>query len=146
MAELLTLFDLYKAVGEHLAGTRIILKFQQPGRPDADGQLTRLLDNRALIEVIPYRGEDRTLKIFLHELAHIRLHWKDLQAIEPSKALAAAPGTLTPGGDLAKYPTQENQADALADKWLQYANEHRNRNNDAGPLENKLLALLEMTP
>ena len=57
--ELNSLFDLYRAVAEKLAGRKVFLKFQQPSRPDANGQLTRLQDGRALIEINPNRGFDR---------------------------------------------------------------------------------------
>jgi Zn-dependent peptidase ImmA (M78 family) len=138
-----SLFDLFAAVGEHLSGRRIVLRFQQPSSRDADGMLTRLDNGRALIDVNPRATDDRQLYCFLHELAHAKLHWNELGTMDEGKATARLLHDPTPASK--EYPRQESQADTLANEWLRYAEIHYHKYYPGSELECKLWALLEMT-
>jgi hypothetical protein len=145
MAEPQTLFDLYKRTGEHLAGRRLILRFQppnikaEPGRRIL-GSMSPLSDGRALIDILPGLGAESELETFLHELAHIPLHFGELAARPPAQAMAIYAEPVTTACPPATKTKQESEADTLAAQWLDYAKSHAERSD----LESRLWALLKM--
>ena len=115
-----TMFDLYKAVSEKLSGRKIILRFVQPSRSDADGQVTRLANGQALVEINPNVEADKEFFNFLHELAHLKLHWDTLVVSEPRKAMSLRPRSVSKPKNYVE-DNREGEANIQASLWKRYA-------------------------
>ena len=115
-----TLFDLYKVVGAKLSGRKIILRFVQPSRSDADGQVTRLTTGQALVEINPNVEADKEFFNFLHEIAHLKLHWDTLVVSEPRKAMSLLPKSVSRPKNYVE-DNREGEANIQASLWNRYA-------------------------
>ena len=119
MSEIRTVFDLMRVLGNRLAGRSCVIRMQEPATTNSYGTMQVRPDGVPEIHISPGLGP-QTIKTFLHELAHVRLHYKQ---IKPSHIHTAAPRTVTVRKE-AKRPIWESQADALRDEWLAYGKRH----------------------
>ena len=74
--------------------------------------------DRAIIHLSPDTPEGEQVDTFLHEVAHVKLHWQTL----PDRAATRRPGgrRFTPGEAMlrkALVKVQEDEADAAAGRW-----------------------------
>ena len=138
------LFGLLQSVARHLSGwDRVDLWLDQPYNQKAAGVCFMDQDTgRPVIMVKPALWElnkKRFLRVFLHEVAHAKLH---AASLKPGKGRATRPvysdtfkGRLL---DLA-YDINELQAETLAAGWFDYA-----ETTAPGSITERLLALMRI--
>ncbi len=121
---------LYSRVAPHLAGREVILEWCPPILPGARG-LTLRGGDKALIQIDPDIDREQRLETFLHECAHVRLHFDGLAEksafdsvpeVRASKGKYAAPDWLMDQRRAAANK-REHEAWAQAEKWLALAGE-----------------------
>jgi hypothetical protein len=137
-----TIYDLFVAVGEKLAGRKIALRFQAPSRKNAAAQMTKMDNGQALIDVCPDYDDEKQLFLFLHECAHARLHWLKMGTLTPGLALSrpAYSQDVMPIKNRPDYQQEEEEANAQAKGWMKIARRHAEE--FTGPeLESRLWAL-----
>jgi hypothetical protein len=121
MAE--TLNSLARDAARRLIGRDIRLEHRAPGIAGRDGQALKTARG-PVIQICPY-CED-WLSVFLHELAHVKLHYdrlpgEALQALPPQGKNLTGIERLTSSRTHPVINRQEAEADALAARWLAYA-------------------------
>ncbi len=82
--------ELFERVAAHLSGRPVVFRWQEPVWNFASGAAYKSLSNDAIIDVNP--GATSTIYTFLHEVAHVRVHWGE---IVPSYIWHAPPGSQT---------------------------------------------------
>ena len=105
---------LYQAVGCHLAGREIDLKIK-PTLTGGPGCMYINSRGIPVIEIDPDLSEEKSLWVFLHELAHVVLHAGEMP--ENPIAEVSQPGTFKAIHDSG----EEDQTDGLAVTWLNYS-------------------------
>lgn len=136
-----TVYDLMLAAAKHLTGKDIVLRFQEPVYKEFIACTMTNPKGRTVIDLSPAlfgRGETE-LKVFLHELAHARLH-----EIAPSSYTGRQPQSMSAGSPqdrTATYTKREREAEALAGRWLAYGKRHH-QDPALDDFEGVLLALL----
>lgn len=140
--------ELPNRVAEHLTGLPLIRVIWRS--PPYEGSLGAVIRDgqQCLVFVEPALESASRWHVFLHELAHARLHWKDI----PSQGMDAQQegGTIKRGstrrlGEVLGKPIEE-QADALAHKWEEYADYHAMTywlEANSAPYDARLLSLLD---
>jgi hypothetical protein len=128
--------DLFTQVATALAGRKVIVRLRHPAIKEFDGVA---LENHGqpIIDVNPGLSDDGMFKVLLHEAAHLRLgHVEKLEAVPNLPGVGKAMPSSEPGSvSLGKtgmfiYSNSpgnrkiEVEAEALAQSWLDYANEH----------------------
>lgn len=117
-----SLISLYEGVGSLLAGRRITLLPEDPPGEDAIGVFSRH-GNTAYIRMRPNQPRFEGLLVFLHEVAHVKLHFKQLSS---SRYHEVAPNSEEPTDDLSDAAlVREKEADTLARKWIVHADLRR---------------------
>lgn len=110
------------AAAAHLAGVPVEIRHARPPYQTAMGSAHKTAAGGAVIYVVPNLPDPDRLRVYLHELAHLRLHWQFI----PTAGHEQQPGGsisskgMTRLGDAIGRPV-EAQADRLADEWMQYA-------------------------
>lgn len=138
---------LAEIVAEHL--TRIYrpvtLRIQQPGLAACKGTAEKTASG-GVITITPEGDAMDQLQIFLHECAHLRSHWPEMEEKDTSGG-EVPPGAIAISADeLRELQTpadqlEEAEAEALTATWMKFADEHRDLAR--GDIEGRLLALLE---
>jgi len=137
--------SLYSKVATHLAERPVEVRWQLPEQDlgPGGGKVTGVCGregNKAIIEVAPDLPEEEQYDVFLHELAHARLHAdKVYDALTEQRPDFSAP-VLQP---LRKAVYDEREAEANLQKavWAIYAKQHA---GGSGGRVLRLLALLDM--
>jgi hypothetical protein len=115
----------------------VVVRFKKPSIREFNGLATKIGD-RHVIDIDPEKSDMGMVGILCHECAHVRLkHIEQLEALEAQgKALQrmdpnAEPGSITLGAyGLNAYKNStvnsrlEAEAEALADRWLNFADQH----------------------
>lgn len=138
---------LAEIVAEKLAGEGkpVSIRWQSPALNSCAG-VTMKTKNGALIDVSTKVTELEKLKIFLHEVAHVRFHWDTLKESKHIPVLPPESVTFTdeqmrkteiPGEDL-----QEREAEKQADEWMEFANQNYKKYGNS-EIEARLLSLLD---
>ena len=128
---------LYTAVARRLTGRPCKVEFVQPYIKKTRGLAARKGDT-GIIQIRPGLGEDQTLETYLHEVAHVRLHFKGLMGL-PKQARPESYRLTVPEGEMEAHEQREDEARTLAAHWEEYADE-----NATGPeLRHRLAALLD---
>lgn len=137
---------LCELVAEHLTDNkhRVSVQFQASPVTSVDGGTIKTA-NGALIEITPEAEGMKQLEILLHEIAHVKLHYNTLAYRDVDKR--PAPGSLKVSAETLEKigsidHSQEQQADALAVKWLAYAEDHT-PGAAYDELEGRLIALID---
>jgi hypothetical protein len=117
--------DLWEAVAEHLSGHKVSVSRGPTPVEGMSGTTTREGEAYKII-LVSWMDPDECLRIFLHEVAHVKLeHPGDLNKLDPeTKELMTTPGALhfTPElYDDYQVDPDEKAAWELAAKWLEYA-------------------------
>ena len=138
--KLLTVFDVMQLVAIKLSGKACLLRLQAPAVAGLKGMVHRAA-GQLIIDVSPGLEDDLMLKVFLHEVAHAKLH-----SFEPTQLSSYPSGSIkdhrkSEGASWCNT-TQEAQADSLADKWLRWGETHRDEQLPA--FEGVLTALLDI--
>ena len=127
---------LYQAVGSHLAGREIDLKVKKPVTAGSLGCMYNNGKGIPTIEIDPDLTDERSLWVFLHEVAHVVLH---SPAMTKSQRLTTLkPGGYTPGP---MNQNDENDANILAREWWAYSEDHLYRYPGKSKTTRQLLAL-----
>jgi len=137
---------LAEIVAEHLARIYrpVTVRVQQPAIEACKGTAGKY-QGGALITVAPEGEELDQFKTLLHEIAHLRLDWQNMEE-------ASGDGTELPPGSIKLTPRdiaelggvdhrEEKAAEEIAATWLEFADQ--NRDITRGEIEGRLLALLE---
>lgn len=114
-----TIADLYTEVARVLAGKDVILQFKRPVYKNLLGCASKNESGKLVIDLTPDLPGELSLKVFLHELAHIKLHARKYAS---SRIGSMASGSVKSGGD--PDEKQEREADEFASHWLSYARLH----------------------
>jgi hypothetical protein len=133
-------------VAYHLCGHPCNVRLREPVADGAGGQVYRTKDGfKAMMHIHPALKFDKMLYTFCHEAAHLLLDWSKIPAgFDHVKAEGSV--TRTPEQRAAwKADPMETRADALAKKWLDYANSRYYdfvQSGDPSPIVPKLRALM----
>jgi hypothetical protein len=118
----LVALSVHTKVAEHLCGRPVMVRFRRPRVRNYVGCPYKTEDGQAIIDLDRERAGYLALKVFLHECAHIRLHF---EAFSPGDSYRAPSGSdaLSPLVTVATYRKQprETEADRLAERWLKAA-------------------------
>jgi len=118
-------------VGRHLTGRKMGVRLRRSIYPgDIWGTAYNLPGNRAVIDVDPDRSLAIIFETFLHETAHIKLHYFDVEdnpyfAMEPGTYKVAPPSRNTDFSTEARSAALRNEAeaDAQAARWDDFASD-----------------------
>ena len=135
-----TIHDLMADVAKHLAGEPVAILYKRPEDTRLKGHAQRSANGTAVINLNPaINGDDRELIIFLHEIAHIKLHRFTPSRIETRPTLPP-PAT---GNRAIIFKQRENEADILAKTWLDWGRKRQPGNGSIDEFEGVLRALLD---
>jgi hypothetical protein len=146
----LTQIDLkvFSDSASRLAGRPVAIRSRTPFSCGRAGQAMMALDNiHALIDLDPgIHNPGDLMRVFCHECAHVRLHWKSLpfgkENLPPNSIDEQEAHKLRLALDPA-LKAEEAAADELAATWLAYADKNYPRygNKSMQRIERRLLAL-----
>lgn len=121
---------LFERVASRLTGRPVEVRFQEPPIVGCRGLADRDKDGNATITIEPGMDQDNELFVFLHEVAHIKLHYNHM---EPSD-FSSLPQRSVPQPKDGEPPPgrayQENQANVLANVWKTWGKTLRSRDVD----------------
>lgn len=135
---------LFSRVARHLSGRSVHVAFRKPALKGARGVAFRLPSGQAVIHVSNELDEEDTLKVFLHEVSHVKIHYDVLSS---SQALNAEPETVVWTSRKAEHDkvhqaqAKEDEVKAQVQKWLT----HLQVIAPGKRLEDRLNALLKMS-
>ena len=133
---------LFNMVARRLSGRRVQVEFRKPALQGTRGFAFRD-EHQAIIHVSLDLEPAERLKVFLHEVAHVKLHYDILSS---NSMFAGEPGSVRwkakPEHDERwNAKAKETDVERLAGEWLDYVEEHA-----AGEgMKFKLKTLLEMS-
>lgn len=134
------LLELSNKVACNLSGKAVAVRFQSPAHKGSLGSIHKDVKGRIIIDIDPKLPMPKFFHIFLHEVAHARLHADELAR---SNVSVKASGTLpnSAGGKLGSG--DEAHAEALSKYWEEWSDENWERFHVSGmsKYESKLNAL-----
>lgn len=137
--------SLAELAAEKLTGQKpITLRGRAPAFTACKGLVTKTKDDGYFIDIDPALDPLEQFKVFLHEVAHIKLHqFTDELSQEP----ALPPGSVTLTVDQMESldpvdSSDESEADEWAAKWMQFADQWHHF-YPGGELVSRLRVLLE---
>lgn len=134
--------DLMVKVAEHLTGEENLeVIFRDPPYRLTDGCCYKSASGKPIIELKPYLDEDRTFYVLLHECAHAVLHRQAIRALDVRSRPSGSMEFKRESNP--NYKRHEDEADALANKWLTFAKKHARREQGMSELEACLWCLLK---
>jgi hypothetical protein len=115
----------------------VLIRYRHPAIREFNGLAVKI-GGWHVIDIDPHLSDDGMVSVLVHECAHVRLgHIEQLEAVEASGKPVlkndpnAEPGSLTLGAyGLNAYKNSsinsqlEAEAEALADRWLNFADQH----------------------
>lgn len=127
------MIDLLERVARHLTGRPVRVVLRRIEEPGVGGYCTRGADGIIRITVDSGLRDDDFLRLFLHEVAHAKLHSERMRAIgaspEATRQRAAMLRQVVDKASLAAIDAstrqQEREADELADRWLLLAERYQ---------------------
>jgi len=126
-----TVYDLMLAVARHLTGKEVRVRMTKP--EDSDGLCWTDEERGLTIDISPYLSDETLAYVFIHEMAHAKLH--------NFRPVAEAVMRATQESEEEdSYIRREVEADSQALAWLRYAGKYRNKSLDY--FEGMLWALL----
>jgi len=114
-----TMADLYSEVAHVLTGNDVILQFKRPVYKNMLACISKNESGKLVIDLTPDLPGELSLKVFLHELSHVKLHARKFAR---SRISAMASGSVKSGG--AQDEKQEREAEEYSSHWLSYARLH----------------------
>ena len=113
---------LYSLVGSHLTGLKVYARLREPYKKDCRGMMLPCGNGRVTIDINPNYSLAEQYKTFLHETAHVRHHFYDIN----TGSVLSEPGSVDL--DPAKYSEpsvikEEAEADAQSDRWDTWASD-----------------------
>ena len=114
-----TVADLYAEVARVLTGSDVILQFKRPVYKNMLACVSKNEGGKIVIDLTPDLPGELSLKVFLHECAHVKLHARKFAS---SRISAMASGSVKSGG--AQNEKQEREAEEFTKHWLSYARLH----------------------
>lgn len=114
----------FDKVAQHLSRRACLVRFREPPTKGAAGECYRAEDfpSVAFIDISPGLCVVERFKVLLHEVAHARLH---LETIETTSAQKEHSGSIELSSHFWNVQhaedSREHQAQALADRWNEYA-------------------------
>lgn len=121
MSETATLYEL---LARHLTGRRVTVERRAIPSIGTVGAAFLADDGEPVIMVDPDPPGLDPFWVYLHECAHVRLHFADLVK---SNMHTRPPDVVSDNTTIERDPVyvyQETEADALANTWLDYARRH----------------------
>jgi len=122
-------------VADTLAKRKTIILLHDPPDPNCIGFVRCNLDGDPVINVKPDLHDAKFLEVFLHEIAHAKLHNYNRKPIS-DRPINRKPITAAATAIEAK---RERQADDLANHWLDWS--AKNQASEYSELEARLIAL-----
>jgi len=117
-----------------IAGRKVAIRYKAPVTAGLDGSVTVRPDGTPDVRIRPDLPADRMVSVYLHELAHCRLHTYKM----PRSTMYQAPPESR---SFIEYVKQdENQADEIAaeaqvNEWLRYGHKHTDPGDHLGIIE-----------
>jgi len=100
-----------------IAGRKCVVHFKAPATVGLAGSVTIRPDGVPDIRLSPDLAD---LDLYLHELAHVRLHADQM----PRSEMYEAPPESRPAYTYSEVKSDEDQADKLVNQWLRYGRKH----------------------
>lgn len=126
---------LSEKVARHLAGRPVTVRFRRPYLRGYDGMAYNDRKRGAVVDVSPELSEADALRLFLHEVAHIKTDWAEMA---PSSLADKPPASVEPSRRFVqnhKVDPSEPAADKQAREWLEWAEKKAKSKDTAGMLE-----------
>lgn len=118
-----TYIDLMCAVGQHLAGKKLIVRDRIPGTEGRLGEIHRDLEGTLIIDISPNISTDKKrLDVFLHEVAHAKHHRYLKTNYHKTKPGTVKRESLDYGDQLREVTAEES-----AKEWRDYALSHADK-------------------
>lgn len=138
--------DLMQKAARTLTGENVVIRFERPDYKRADGMTWRDMSGAVRVDVSPELKAypAHLLDVFLHELAHAKLHAPGYakQAKAPPASIARSCTDVLAAAAMAR---QETEADELADVWKAYAAVTWQNCQEATKLDSQLRTLTYYT-
>lgn len=144
-----TTYDLMLAAARHLTGLPIELNFTSVRKIGALGATRKNHDGVMILDLADdYAASmsDQSLWVFIHELAHVKLHGAGMPASDTANISAREQLAQTKNSQSKlDVAWKEKQANDLAKTWLTWARRHapKEQDNGASNFENYLTILLK---
>ena len=116
------LAKLYSAVACHLTGRKIFVRLRAPYLKDCRGVMAPCGNGEAVIDINQNRTQTQQYKTLLHEIAHVRHHFIDID----TGTVLKTPGSVDLDWGNYEMPVSQNrEAEAWeqADKWDRWASD-----------------------
>ena len=116
------LAELYSLVASHLSGRKIYVRLREPYLTNCRGIMAPCGNGEAVIDLNQNRTQRQQYRTFLHEVAHVRHHFIDIN----TGSVLKKPGSvdLDPAGhEKVEVIQQEAEAWRQADKWDTWASD-----------------------
>lgn len=120
--------------GPTIAGRPVAIRFKEPVTAGLDGSVTVRPDGTPDIRLSPGLSGDRLLDVYLHELAHARLHADQM----PRSDLYDAPPKSRAFREYVERDhdqADEDQAEKLKNDWLRYGLNHADPGDQLGIIQ-----------
>jgi hypothetical protein len=117
-----------------IAGRKVAIRFKTPATADLDGSVTVRPDGTPDVRIRPDLPADRLLNVYLHELAHCRLHTHKM----PRSTMYQAPPESRSFNEYVKQDANqadETEAEAQVNVWLRYGHKHTDPGDHLGIIE-----------
>lgn len=117
-----------------IAGRKVAIRFKTPATADLDGSVTVRPDGTPDVRIRPDLPADRLLNVYLHELAHCRLHTHKM----PRSTMYQAPPESRSFNEYVKQDANqadETEAEAQVNEWLRYGHKHTDPGDHLGIIE-----------
>lgn len=115
--------ELSQKVAKYLCGQPVTVRSRQPHIAQASGFTYRHPEAGAIIDVRPGMTAADELETFLHECAHVKMHYENLLVTRHSELPSASYrySDHIMNVRAASPHKQETEADALTVEWMRYA-------------------------
>ena len=135
-------FELMQEAAQVLTGKRVVIRFERPDLQRADGMTWRDNSGNIRIDLAPKLKDNpaRLFDVFLHELAHAKLHGAGYKKQSQPKPASIAHG-VEDATVRAVMAEQETQANKQAGEWMNYARATWQNCIEATPLDSHIRTL-----
>lgn len=125
------LWGMMAAAASTIAGRRVAISYKAPVTAGLAGSMTVRPDGTPDVRIRPDLPADRMVSVYLHELAHCRLHADTM----PRSTIHQEPADTRPTEFVDENPADETAADAQVAEWLRYARKHADPDDHLGIIE-----------
>lgn len=136
--------ELMEAVATHLAGKPVMVRLRDPQYAGLSGVTHKATTGQIVVDVKSTLDNDTFLRVFLHEVAHAKMHARGFAESNVNQPAGSIPRQPSTAAVKARDRQQEREAELLACKWLAWARRHLWDVDEPGTeMEGLLKALLK---